>query len=139
MTYRAVERVASLEGAKNWELVNKKEIMQMLAEDIRVQASLKVMKGKHHSLPSITKKEISYVKKVKGKETPHSSHSISPESSLVVSDEQSTTTTFVFFSKNNKEPNPKLKTNQSDDALPHITHHAEEKMLLRMILIPFSL
>ena len=37
---RAVERIATLDGAKSWEMINTKEIMEMLAEDIRIQASL---------------------------------------------------------------------------------------------------
>ena len=37
---RAVERVAKLDGAKTWEIVTTEDLMQMLAEDIRVQASL---------------------------------------------------------------------------------------------------
>ena len=36
---RAVERVATLDGAKSWEIINTKELMEMLAEDIRIQAS----------------------------------------------------------------------------------------------------
>ena len=37
---RAVERIATLDGAKSWEMINTKEVMEMLAEDIRIQASL---------------------------------------------------------------------------------------------------
>ena len=37
---RAAERVAKLDGAKSWEMVNTKKLMEMLAEDIRIQASL---------------------------------------------------------------------------------------------------
>ena len=37
---RAVERIATLDSAKSWEMINTKEIMEMLAEDIRIQASL---------------------------------------------------------------------------------------------------
>ena len=37
---RAVEGVARLDGAKSWEMINTKELMEMLAEDIRIQASL---------------------------------------------------------------------------------------------------
>ena len=37
---RAVERIATLDGAKTWEMVPTKELMEMLAEDIRIQASL---------------------------------------------------------------------------------------------------
>ena len=37
---RAVERIATLDGAKSWEIINTKEVMEMLAEDIRIQASL---------------------------------------------------------------------------------------------------
>ena len=37
---RAVEGVARLDGAKTWEMINTKDLMEMLAEDIRIQASL---------------------------------------------------------------------------------------------------
>ena len=37
---RAVERVATLDGAKSWEMINTKDLMEMLAEDIRIQATL---------------------------------------------------------------------------------------------------
>ena len=37
---RAVERIATLDGAKSWEMIKTKEFMVMLAEDIRIQASL---------------------------------------------------------------------------------------------------
>ena len=118
---RAVEKVATFEGAKNWKIVDTKELMQMLAEDIRVQASLNTIEGKQYSVPSTAKKEtpLSNIEKVKRKQTPHSdvsSHSISPELSLI-SDKQSTSTTLAFYSKNKKERNPKSKTIQSEDAL----------------------
>ena len=38
---RAVERVATLDGEKSWEMITTKELMEMLAEDIRIQARLK--------------------------------------------------------------------------------------------------
>ena len=37
---RAAERIAKLDGAKSWEMVTTKKLMEMLAEDIRIQASL---------------------------------------------------------------------------------------------------
>ena len=37
---RAVERVATLDGAKSWEMITTKQLMKMLAEDIRIKASL---------------------------------------------------------------------------------------------------
>ena len=124
---RAVERVALLDDAKYWEMVDTIKVMQMLAEDIRVQASLNTTEGKQHSLPSIPKKEtpLSNIENIKGKEKPHinvSSHSISPEPSLVISEEQSTTTTLPYYSKNEKEQNPKSKTIQSENALPKESH-----------------
>ena len=39
---RAAERVAKLDGAKSWEMVTTKKLMEMLAEDIRIQASLNI-------------------------------------------------------------------------------------------------
>ena len=36
----AVERVATLDGAKSWKMINTKELMEMLAEDIHIQARL---------------------------------------------------------------------------------------------------
>ena len=36
---KAVERVAILDGAKTWEIVTTEELMRMIAEDIRAQAS----------------------------------------------------------------------------------------------------
>ena len=53
---RAVERVATLDGANTWDMVDTKELMQMLAEDIRMQASINNMETTQHSQPSITKK-----------------------------------------------------------------------------------
>ena len=35
---RAVERVATLDGSKNWEMVTTEDLMQMLAEDIQAHA-----------------------------------------------------------------------------------------------------
>ena len=129
---RAVERVATLDGAKNWEMVDTKELMRMLAEDIRVQASLNPTEGKQHFLPSIPKNEtpLSSIEKIKGKETPHSDvagHSISIKPSLVISDEQSTTTTLEYYSKSEKEPNPKSKTIQSEDTLPKESRHPSNR------------
>ena len=40
---RAVEGVARLDGAKSWEIVNTKKLMEMLAEDIRIQAGTTVI------------------------------------------------------------------------------------------------
>ena len=125
---RAVERVATLDGAKNLEMVITKQLIDvMLAEDICVQASLNTMEDKQHSLPSLTKKETPIVEKVKRKEALHPdvpSHSISPEPSLVISSEQSNTTSLEFYSKNNNEQNAKSTTiNQSEDALPKESHH----------------
>ena len=37
---RAVERIGTLDGAKSWEMINTKQLMKMLADDIRIQASL---------------------------------------------------------------------------------------------------
>ena len=37
---RAVERIATLDGAKNWEMITSKQLMKMLADDIRIQANL---------------------------------------------------------------------------------------------------
>ena len=37
---RAVERIATLDGAKSWEIITTKQLMKMLADDIRFQASL---------------------------------------------------------------------------------------------------
>ena len=37
---RAAERVATLDGAKTWEMITTQELMDMLGKDIRVQASL---------------------------------------------------------------------------------------------------
>ena len=38
---RAAERVATLDGDKSWEMITTKELMEMLAEEIRIQAGLK--------------------------------------------------------------------------------------------------
>ena len=35
---RAVERIATLKGAKSWEIITTEELMEMLAEDIHIQA-----------------------------------------------------------------------------------------------------
>ena len=37
---RSIERVARLDGTKTWEIINTKKLMEMLAEDICIQASL---------------------------------------------------------------------------------------------------
>ena len=37
---RAVERIATLDGAKSWEMISTKQLMKMLADDIRIQAGL---------------------------------------------------------------------------------------------------
>ena len=115
---RAVERVATLDGAKTWDMVDTKELMQMLAEDIRVQASISSMGTSRYSQPSITKKEApsSIIEDVNRKETLHPdvlSHTMSSEPPLL-----------TYPSKNNEESNTKSKIKkQIENALPKQPHH----------------
>ena len=46
---------------------------------------------------------------------------------MVISDEQSTTTTLEYYSKNEKEPNPKSKTIQSEDTLSKESRHPSNR------------
>ena len=121
---RAVERVATVDGMKNWEMVNTKEVMKMLAEDIRVQASINNIKFPQHSQPSVTRKEahLSIIENVSGKEAPHPDvprHSMSLEPSSLMSGEEGCMTPLAFTSNNEKETNEKSKIKkQSEDALP---------------------
>ena len=127
---RAVERVATRDGAKSWEIVDTKVLMQMLAEDIHVQASINTMETTNHSQHSIIKKEApsSIIKNVNEKETPHQdgpSHTMSSKPSLVMSDEKGCMTPLAVPSKNDKESTTKSKIKeQSEDALSQQSHHS---------------
>ena len=124
---RAVERVATLDGAKSWEMVDTKELMQMLAVDIRVQASINITETMQHSQPSITKNEASssMIENVVGKQTPDpdiSSHTILSKPPLLRSDEKGCMAHLAVTSKNHIESNTRPKK-QSEDALPKQSHH----------------
>ena len=127
---RAVERVATLDGAKSWEMVDTKELMQMLAEDIRVQASMSTMETIQHSEPYITKKEApsSIIENVNGKETPHSdvpSHTMSSKPTSLMSDEKGCMTPLAVPSENDKESTTKSKIKkQSEDVLSKQSQHS---------------
>ena len=126
---RAVEKVATLDGAKSWEMVDTKELMQMLAEDIRVQASINTMETTQHSQPPLIKEKASssIIESVDGKETPHSdapSHVMSSKHGLLMSGKKGCMTPLADPSKDDKES--KIKK-QNEDALSKQSHHSSLK------------
>ena len=127
---RAVERIAKLDGAKSWEMVDTKELMQMLAEDICVQASINPMETTQHSQPSIIKKEApsSIIENVNGKETLHSdtpNHTMSSKPPSLMSGETQCTTPLAVPSQNDKKSTTKPKIeNQNEDALSKQSNHS---------------
>ena len=126
---RAVERVATLEGANSWEIITTEELMQMLAEDIHIQA-----KGSRPILEtqsSSTSKTASLnIKSLETKDTLQpNNHSIAqdmPSLSLHSSIEYNNTDV-IFHSEANLDQSSKTKTMSSEDTQPKKLDHLEHK------------
>ena len=127
---RAVERVATLEGANSWEMITTEELMQMLAEDIHIQA-----KGSRLMLEtqssSTSKTAPLNITSLEMKDPPQpTNHSIAqdlPSLSLNTSNEYNNTDV-VFHSEANLEQISKSKIEiSSEDTHPKKLDHLKQK------------
>ena len=123
---RAVERVATLEGANSWEMITTEKLMQMLAEDIHIQA-----KGSRPILEtqsSITSKTPSLnIKSLEMKDTPQpTNHVIAQDFSLDTSSEYNNTDV-IFHSEANLDQSSKTKTMSTEDRQAKKLDHLEQK------------
>ena len=126
---RAVERVATLEGANSWEIITTEELMQMLAEDIHIQAKgLRPILETQFS--STSKTAPLKINSLEMTDTPQpidlSIAQDLPSLSLDSSIEYNNTDV-IFHSEANLDQSSKTKTMSSEDPHPKKLDHLERK------------
>ena len=124
---RAVEKVATLEGAKIWEIITTEELMRMLAEDIHIQAkdSRSLLETQ---LSSTSKKApLSIENKDMPQPTTHcTAHDLS--SFILDTSNKCSKRDVVLPSQENQEQSSKPKIEiSSQDAQPEILDHLGQK------------
>ena len=127
---RAVERIATLKGAKSWEIITTEELMEMLAEDIHIQAKdsgpiLEIQSS------NTSKKAPLNIKNIEMKDTPQpTNQSLAqdlPSLSLDASSEYSNID-LTIHSEANQEQSSKPKVEiASEDTQPKKLDDLEEK------------
>ena len=126
---RAVERVATLEGANSWEIITTEELMQMVAEDIHIQAKASRLMLETQS-SSTSKTAPLNIKSLEMEDIPQpTNHSIAqdlPSLSFGTSSEYNDTDV-IFHSEANLEQSSKTKTMSSEDTHPKKLDHLEQK------------
>ena len=127
---RAVERVATHVGANSWEMITTEELMQMLAEDIHIQAKgLSPMVKTRSS--STSKTAPLNIKSSEMKDMPQpTNHSIAQDLSSLSLDTSSeySNTDVVLHLEVNQEQSSKQKTEiSSEDTQPKKLDHLEQK------------
>ena len=127
---RVVERIATLEDAKSWEIIKTEELMQMLAEDIHIQAKDSRSILETQSSNTSTKAPLN-IKNTETKEmsqpTRHSIAQSKSSLSLNTSSEYSNTD-LMIHSEANQEQSLKPKTEISSKDTQHDRlDHFEQK------------